>query len=251
MSLIAYLTRTVLLAILGGAVLEFGACLLNDMSMAETMKFLLIVVPLAGLLGALISLGNYRQFIVPIGVLNEQIHESANGNLTARVDLEKCGRLKGIGESLNAMAEQWQQLVGQVHKASAQVASLSDHLSGSTQAVSQASNQVAASIVEVAEGAQEQSENFQRGSESLRGMSDSLVQMTERAGRVAGHARQMTEDAQNGSLLIGTVRDQMQSAHAAVGELAAVVEDLSTHAQDIGRSSVSSRRSLRRRICSP
>ncbi len=219
--------------------------------------FASVISILALLAGLFIS----RSVTSPLGKLVDTMNEIAQGNLTARVQLNSQDELGKAAQAFNIAILRLQVLSALVRQAALRVASTSDNLSDlaeqgatSTQMVVRSMeelakgnventqllnnsveivNQLIKSIDNVAAGAQEQARDVNHTTSNTSGMAQKITDVSERTEGLRRAALQNIETAQSGHQSVDQSVEAMNRIKTAVLESAEKITQLGIKSQQI------------------
>jgi methyl-accepting chemotaxis protein len=166
-----------------------------------------------------LGLGTYFSVMNSVAVFSRGAHQLAQGDLTARFDLEGADELHTAAEHFNEMAATLRRLlstiqggVGQLRLAAEQLASSSDQISTSAGAQSDSASTMAASVEQMTVG---------------------VDQIARSAQEAQDFSRESDEVAAQGSSIVGGVVEDIQRIADTVNQSAAAVEELGRQSHQI------------------
>ena len=131
------------------------------------------------------------------------------GDLTARVTVTSNDENGDLGNTLNDMANNFQQVLRSVQRISGDLILSSDGLAASTDENVSAIRQISASIQEISDGSNEQLRNTQDVSEVVQNISDQIQQMTENISDSREFASSTATKANDGVSVINQAIEQI------------------------------------------
>jgi len=134
---------------------------------------------LAGImLGIMASFRNYSKFIKPLNEISNLADSLKNSNITYRIDTSKAGGQLEIIESLNESVSNLRSTVKDAMEVGSQVSAAPLEMKKSIQILSSISEQAAAALSELAKGAVEQAGSIEEISNSISGIVSGLSKIT-------------------------------------------------------------------------
>lgn len=159
-------------------------------------------IMIAGLIFAVV-LGFILAFVITRAITNpinkgvDFAETIANGDLTARIDLDQKDEVGKLAQSLSRMATKLREIVGAVMSGADNIVSASFEMSSTSQEMSQGSNEQASSAEEVSSSMEEMASNIQQNTDN--------AQQTEKI------ALKAAEDIREGNKSVGITVDSMKN----------------------------------------
>ncbi|MGK5093820.1 methyl-accepting chemotaxis protein [Deltaproteobacteria bacterium TL4] len=147
----------------------------NTIIMASTL--------LAMILGMIIAFLITRAILVPVYLTVEAARKIANGDLTARIEIQQKDEIGDMVEALMQMVAKLTEVVVQVKVASDNVAAGSQELSSASEQMSQGATEQAAAVEETSASMEEMGSNIQQNA-------DNAVQTEKISGKSANDAKE-------------------------------------------------------------
>lgn len=143
-----------------------------------------------------------------------------------------------IGILTKAMQDMRQELVNlmrQINGSSEQVAAASEELTATAEQSAMVSNQIAESVNNVAEGSNQQVKSVNTVVGEVDSINSSVQVLTENTKKAVDLSEEAAENAEKGTKAVESVVTQMTAIETAVGDSAAVVENLGERSKEIGQ----------------
>ncbi|HHX50204.1 MAG TPA: methyl-accepting chemotaxis protein [Clostridia bacterium] len=209
---------------------------LNSQKMfaSTTANFTMVLIT-ALIISLLLALLIGRSLGRRLGILEKAARQIAGGDLTVNWDTASKDEIGSLSASLGLMLSNLRQLIQNVQDSATQTASASEELSASTAEAQKTVEQVTAAIQEVASGANEQASGAQNTAELAEMIKEATIssnQMVEVMSKISGQARDLVMD---GLQTLENQNEKMQDNAAASEKVAAVIDDLSKRAAEVGQ----------------
>lgn len=190
---------------------------------------------IATVLGIVLGIFLLRAILIPLGQINKQLEEIAQGeaDLTKRVRIKGKNEFGQLAQSFNAFVESLREIIKQVGSSSEQVAASSEELSASAEQSKSTTELVSASMQTIADSNSKQSEMMENSLQAVNQSLDNLVEVTENTANVAEVSSAMKVQAENGSESVKKVVEQMESIHQSVDLAGEGVNSLVSSVQEI------------------
>ena len=176
-----------------------------------------------------------------VGPINEamRIADSyANGDLTARVEIETKGDFTEFASSLDKIGENLTDLIVQVNRSVDTVSATSQDLASSAEEMNASTEQVSATIQTISRGAQSQATQVDETAKIMADMSTSVTTVVERSRSALDAARKSAQSADVGKIAVDNTVKKMQEISKVVSESAVVIGNLGKRSEEMERSSV-------------
>ncbi len=195
------------------------------------LSFSLVAISFALGIGLMVG----RLISVSLDKVVANINEIAAGNLSiGEVHLNSKDEIGIIAKSLNVMAANLRDLIGQVATSAQQVASFSEELTASAEQQAQVSNQVAMAISGVAAGIEKQSNAIDETSTAIEQISAAIQQVAASSSEVAEQACKTSLAANEGQKMVDKAVGQMDKIGHFTGEVQGAVDELASGSKKIG-----------------
>ncbi|QOS98384.1 methyl-accepting chemotaxis protein [Brevibacterium sp. JNUCC-42] len=195
----------------------------------------LLVVIFLSFIGYIIS----KSIKHPIDLLETNMKQVAQGDLTIRTSYDSNDEMGSIVTSFNGMLENLQELMGKVQATTQTVMTSTDNMLHETQNVSTISSNAVETIDEVNQQVHRQMFSIQESAKAMDEMSTGVQRVAESASTVAELAITTVEQAREGSQVVEQFITQMDTIHDAVEETSAVISRLLTNTQQIDKALLS------------
>ncbi|OBW54954.1 MULTISPECIES: methyl-accepting chemotaxis protein [Bacillus] len=172
----------------------------------------------------------------PILLLQRDMEQISEGDLTIRTSYKANNELGSIVKSFNSMLHNLQQLIGQVKITTKEVISSTDGMLQDTKRASHISREVVQTISEVDKKIEGQVTSIQESSSSMEEIATGVQTVAESSATVTEVAVTTTEQVNAGSEVIKQSILQMNSIHEVVEETSKVIERLVTRTQEIDKA---------------
>jgi len=166
--------------------------------------FMVVALPLGILLAFVIA----RGIVAPLQKAIEFATTISGGDLTAQIDVDQKDEVGQLASALKGMAEQLQQIVGEIRSASDNVAAGSQEISASSEEMSQ--------------GATEQAAAAEEASSSMEQMAANIRQNADNAMQTEKIAVKSSEDAKNGGAAVSETVKAMKD----IAEKISIIEEI-------------------------
>lgn len=186
----------------------------------------------------LLSILVYRLIIKPIQHLVGISEDVSRGNLKNSVNKNISNRkdeLGKLGNSMNIMITNFQNLIKEVKKTIEQVASSSEELSASSEETTKAANHIALSISEVASGSETQLQGTLESSKAIDEMSKGIQHITETISVVYSNSEKTEKEVEQGNHSTQMAIKQMEKINNSFKESSDVVKKLTEGSKEIGQ----------------
>ena len=175
----------------------------------EAAQWMMIVLSVVAVLLALgIAFWITRSITGPIGTAVSVANRLADGDLTAKIDVQGKDETAQLLTAMQAMVRKLSQIIGEVRGAANALSSASEEVSATAQSLSQGSSEQAASVEET--------------SASVEQMSASINQNTENAKVTDGMASKAAKEADEG----GSAVAETVSAMKSIAEKIGIIDDI-------------------------
>ncbi|WP_445613492.1 methyl-accepting chemotaxis protein [Geobacillus sp. YF-1] len=235
MSLTSYIIRTMFVVIPGTAAIGAGVCLANDIHGAALGWTLMATVLFGALIGLISASLNYRRFVAPIAVINRHLEKMTEGDLTARVPLDRVRQLRPIAASLNHMADAWQEVMKSIQHHAEEVAQYSQQLAAVAEQTTKATEQIATTMETMASHAEEQTSAVRGTAAAVNTISRTLGDVDRRTKDVTHRAQETAAKAESGEQSVEKMSEQMQFIYGHVQSLGQIVKALGERSNEIGQ----------------
>ncbi|MGU9545851.1 methyl-accepting chemotaxis protein [Bacillus cereus] len=172
----------------------------------------------------------------PIVLLQRDMEQVSEGDLTIRTSYKANNELGSIVKSFNSMLDNLQQLIGEVKTTTQEVISSTDGMLQDTKQASHISREVVQTISEVDKKIEGQVTSIQESSSSMEEIATGVQTVAESSATVTEVAVTTTEQVNSGSEVIKQSILQMNSIHEVVEETSKVIERLVTRTQEIDKA---------------
>ncbi|KAB2394927.1 MULTISPECIES: methyl-accepting chemotaxis protein [Bacillus cereus group] len=172
----------------------------------------------------------------PIVLLQRDMKQVSEGDLTIRTSYESNNELGSIVKSFNSMLDNLQQLIGEVKITTQEVISSTNGMLQDTKRASHVSREVVQTISEVDKKIEGQVTSIQESSLSMEEIATGVQTVAESSATVTELAVTTTEQVNSGSKVIKHSIHQMNSVHEVVEETSTVIDRLVTRTQQIDKA---------------
>ncbi|WFR64828.1 methyl-accepting chemotaxis protein [Paenibacillus amylolyticus] len=211
-----------------------------NLQIAQVLRWITIIGIAAILIGTMVALIIGRLISLPVAAVAQAASRIADGDLTGEtIVVRNRDEIGDLAESFNKMMGNLRHLIHQVGHNADRVAASSEELTASTEQTAAATEQVATTMEEIATGMDTQVNMVGDGFHTINELSTGFQQMTENTQNMSNEAIHASAKALSGSEAVQSAVGQMNSIHQTVRSLAAVIEELGNHSQEIGLMVVS------------
>ncbi|QED47945.1 methyl-accepting chemotaxis protein [Cytobacillus dafuensis] len=195
---------------------------------AWSQRALLFVTIISIITGIILSVLLLRSILVPLGLMNKQLKEIANGeaDLTKRLQIKSKDEFGQLAISFNDFAESLRKIIKQISGSSEQVAAASEELSASGEQSKATSAQVSESMQRIADNSRKQSDVMEESLNSVNESLNSLMTVTSNTNSVVELSSSMKERAEKGSNSVNKMLEQMHSINKSVDLAGKGIESL-------------------------
>jgi methyl-accepting chemotaxis protein len=181
-----------------------------------------VIVLIIGAVLVGLSLLVTRSILGPIRDLERTVGRVAvDGDLTVRADIRQGGELGAMGRGFDAMLEQFQQFVGEVHTAVGQVSSASSDLATVTE--------------QTRGGIENQRSQVTQVATAMTEMAATVRDVASSAATSAEATRRTDQEVQQGSTVVGETTQTIETLAGEIQEASEVIGLLEQDSQQIGR----------------
>lgn len=159
----------------------------------------------------------------------------ANGDLTARIEIETKGDFNDFSESLDNIGDSLTQLLVEVNNAIRMVSSTSQELASSAEEMNASTEQVSSAIQQISRGAQSQASQVDETAKVMQEMSDLVSDVAHRSKSASESSENTRESASVGQGTVDSTIKKMQEIENVVTESAGVIEELGRRSEEIGQ----------------
>jgi len=164
--------------------------------------------------------GFYLSVQNAISKLSDAAGSLADGDLTARADLNSRDEMSHIADVFNNMAEKFSSVVGEVQ--------------GSTSQVASASEQMSAITIQTAQGVSQQQNDTTQVATAINQMSATVQEVASNASSAATEANNANNQANNGKKVVSDTVASITSLANEIENSAGVIQNLKKESEDIG-----------------
>lgn len=159
----------------------------------------------------------------------------ANGDLTARVDLQTKDEMLQVEQSFNQMIDSLNGLVKEISVSSEYVSSSSEELHAGVEETTTSIIHVSEAIEQVADGAKNQTSGLENSKDILDEMATGVNEIAQNSQVVYALTKDTTTLAQQGDETVRHSTKQMQQIQQNVQQTSAIIEALHVRSQEIDR----------------
>jgi len=209
--------------------------LYEDNKQEAQSAFIISIVAAAAVLALILWAGQtVNQLITkPLGSLQNQMRKAEAGDLSAFGHYPFRDELGSITDSYNAMLSGLRRLVEQASESAVTISASSEELLASTEHGAMASEQIAASSQHLASELDKQNKSLHEASSEIAGIAQNIALISEDSEVVFRSVTSSINASKSGAASVLSVSEQMQSIHAKVTEIHAIVQLLATHMKEI------------------
>ncbi|TSI09001.1 methyl-accepting chemotaxis protein [Lysinibacillus sp. BW-2-10] len=207
----------------------------GDNTFAKSFTLILIIFIGGLILALVISFIVSRMISKPLELVNNNIKEVADGNLTIEpVNVKNKDEIGELAQSFNEMTSNLRDLIHQVTQTSETLAASSEELLASSEQTSQATEQIAISIQEVASGSENQVNSASSAEQSVNEISKGMEQVANSIQTVSDLTMATNQKAEVGTVVLSETVTQMEIVQENVNQTANIVTKLSERSKEIG-----------------
>ena len=197
------------------------------------MNYIIVVLVVALLLGAIIVYFITRSIVKPLNTLNQAALKISHGDLTERISISSQDEFGELSNSFNDMSDHLQKVIHEVEVSAEQVAASSEELTASAEQTSDASEHVSEGIQQVASGAEAQENGLKQNAETLATITDGIGRVAENALSVSKLTQDARIQAEKGGETVQQSVEQMKSLHQSVKESNTTILSLNDRSKEI------------------
>ncbi len=152
-----------------------------------------IIVTLAVLLGIFVS----RPMLRSIKVLNRDMHEIGNGDLTVRSRVRTRDEIGLLADNMNKMADDLGGLMKKIKVTASDVSASADSLAASSEETAASTEEISRTVGEIARATEDQAQSTENGlvktaelAQSLQSISDSILKISD----MVTHSNKLSQD---------------------------------------------------------
>ncbi len=172
--------------------------------------------------------------IVPINEAMRIAESYADGDLTARVEIETQGDFNRFSMSLDKIGENLVDLLKKVNRSIDMVSSTSQDLASSAEEMNASTEQVSAAIQQISKGAQSQASQVEETAKIMAEIASSNGTLSDSAHNNAEGAKRGAEGAAKGKIAVENTVKVMQEISSVVEGSAKEIEALGKRSEEIG-----------------
>ncbi|RUL55037.1 methyl-accepting chemotaxis protein [Lysinibacillus antri] len=207
----------------------------GDNTFAKSFTLILIIFIGGLILALVIAYIVSRMISKPLELVNNNIKEVADGNLTIEpVNVKNKDEIGELAQSFNEMTSNLRDLIHQVTQTSETLAASSEELLASSEQTSQATEQIAISIQEVASGSENQVNSASSAEQSVNEISKGMEQVANSIQTVSDLTMATNQKAEVGTVVLSETVTQMEIVQENVNQTANIVTKLSERSKEIG-----------------
>ena len=180
-------------------------------------------------------IGFYLGIKQSINELEAKATAVANGDLTARVNLQTKDEMLQVEQSFNKMIDSLNGLVKEISVSSEYVASSSEELHAGVEETTASIIHVSEAIEQVADGAKNQTSDLENSKDILDEMAAGVNQIAQNSQAVYALTKDTTTFAQQGDETVSHSTKQMHQIQQNVQQTNTIIEELHERSQEIGR----------------
>lgn len=180
-------------------------------------------------------IGFYLGIKQSINELEVKATAVANGDLTARVNLQTKDEMLQVEQSFNKMIDSLNGLVKEISVSSEYVASSSEELHAGVEETTASIIHVSEAIEQVADGAKNQTSDLENSKDILDEMAAGVNQIAQNSQAVYALTKDTTTFAQQGDETVSHSTKQMHQIQQNVQQTNTIIEELHERSQEIGR----------------
>ena len=190
---------------------------------------------LAGImLGVMASFRNYSKFIKPLNEISNLADNLKNSNITYQIDQSKAGGQSEIIESLNESVSNLRNTVNDVMEVGSRVSTAPLEMKKSIQVLSTISEQTAAALNELAKGAVEQAGSIEEISNSIGGIVSGLGKITSDINDTDKLAEKAIDTVKSGENSVNYQEVKINENRVFVASVSSAVSALAEKSKEIG-----------------
>ncbi len=176
-----------------------------------------------------------RRMIKPIRKLQENMKQVEQGDLTAKVEVNRDDEIGELSHSFQVMVDEIKALMKNIYALSGQVKAASQSLLSNTEEQNVSANEVAATMEQIAAGASSQSDIVEKNLEQMEMMSEMLDRVADENRTMQREAEEMSQMADKGIGIIQQLRQQTEQTGKETENVLSAIHKLDERSSDINQ----------------
>ncbi|OPJ54979.1 methyl-accepting chemotaxis protein [Alkalithermobacter paradoxus] len=206
--------------------------LLNDTNVIR--NFILFILAIAILSGAVIAFFIARSTANSINVLNRVFESAANGDLSIRATSKYNDEFGKLSENFNTMIENISGLIKDVKSSSKVVLDASTMLSDITDQTSMSASEVAKAVEEIAKTSSEQASDTEHGAMKIEDLAKNIEDVTSSTDNINNISNEADKLSAKGLQIVNTLTQKSKESEISAIKVNEIVSDVSNSSIEIG-----------------
>lgn len=205
-----------------------------DLDRANTVQLTLLFLVSGALVGFLVSLKNYKQFLLPLNVMEKGIIQASHGDLTHLIEISKKSDVAELVQSFNLMQENFRGILVKISNMSLSWVNSSEELSASSEEVTATNSIVAEHTSQMASEVRNQAQTLQQMLTMLTELENATKVIAERSISVSNEAIKSEAHSEEGLAKLLLIVTSMDETNESVSNAAQTIKDLAEQSKLIG-----------------
>ena len=172
--------------------------------------------------------------VVPVNEVMRIAQAYADGDLTARMEIDVQGDFAKLGASMDGIGDSLCALLSEVNKGVELVTTTSEELASAAEEMNASTEQVSTAIQQISKGAQDQAAQVVDTAKTMAELANAASSVKAKSEGAAGSANKASSTANEGKKTIDSTVLKMQEIQKVVGDSAKVIEALGQKSEQIG-----------------
>lgn len=201
----------------------------------QLLTVMLVTIAVELIVGGLGAYWISLQITKPMSELLSRVDRVSSGDLTGDLlTLKQRDEIGRLAEGFNHMFVSLKTVIGDAIRASQHLASSSEQLSASADQSSKAAEHAAVTIQDLASGIDDQSRSVKQSKEAILHITDEMTRIAENSTQVSVSAADASEKVMEGTHAVAIARQQVDTIHDSVADLATIAGELDDGSKEIG-----------------
>lgn len=229
-----YIGKNIVMGVPILSAVGFATAHLIDLDSTKSAQLTLCFLVSSTLVGFLVSLKNYKSFLLPLNVMEQGIIQASQGDLTHRIEISKKSDIAELGQSFNLMLENFRGILDKIRDMAFSWVSSSEELSASSEEVTATNCTVADHTSQMASEVRNQAQTLQQMLTMVTELENATQLISERAMSVSHEAIKSETHSEDGLAKLSVIVTTMEETNASVNNSVQTIEDLAEQSNRIG-----------------
>ena len=196
----------------------------------------IIISALVIILGVIVAMVTASSIVKPIRTVMERMQSIANGNLNEEpLSVRSRDEVGQLVSAMNHMSNSMRVIMAKINDVSITVTAQSEELTQSANEVRSGTEQISSTMEELASGSETQANQSSDLSSRMADFSMKIEEVNKNAKQVHGESNQVVELTNEGSILMKSSMEQMESIDGIVQDTVQKVHGLNVQSQEISK----------------